>query len=219
MTVHRAKVGKALSPTSPTGAPMSKESTPARANGPAGSRVLSAVLVAVGAALVGSALLMVRHLDAFGVVAFSMIAVATLSSGLVLARRSALFTGWSWSGRTWSEVLTPGGPVRSPFEWIRVGIATSLGATLLLVVSAALLAGVRRLTGGSVVQTLAASDASFSGGIAAAGGILAMLLGLAAFLLGVFAVLSLVVGVIGLGLRSGASSMSLRDWVSMDKRT
>lgn len=198
---------------------MSKAHMPPRADGPAGSRVLSAGLVAVGAALSAAAVLMAPHMDPVGKATFSALAVATLVGGLVLARRSWLFTGWSWSGRTWSELLTPGGPVRSPFEWIRVGIATALGSILVLLVAVAIRAGVRWLNDASVAQLLIGSDASFGQGIAGAAGVLALLLALAALLLGVFAVVTLAVGIIGLGLRSGASSMSLRDWVSMDKRT
>jgi hypothetical protein len=196
---------------------MSKEHRPPRADGP-GSRILSAGLVAVGAALSVAAVLVAPHMDPVGTATFSALAVATLVGGLVLAGRSGLFTGWSWSGRTWPELLTPGGPVRSPFEWIRVGIATALGSILVLLIAVAILTGVGWLNDASVAQLLTASDASFGQGIAGAAGILALLLALAALLLGVFTVVSLAVGIIGLGLRSGASSMSLRDWVSMDKR-
>ena len=198
---------------------MAKERRPLHASGTATSRAASVALVAVGAALLASTVLLASRLRPVEIATFSAFAVAAIGGGLVLARLSGLFRNWSWSGRSWSELLTPGGPVRSPFEWIRVGIATFLGSILLLLVAFGVCAGVGWLDAPSVGQAVAASDASFEQGVALAVGILAMLVGLAAVLLAAFAVVSLAVGVIGLGLRSGASSMSLRDWVSMDKRT
>lgn len=198
---------------------MSKEPKSSTSADQAGQRVLSAVLVVMGTALCGSAALMISHLNRRGVVVFAAFAVATLTGGLVLARRSGLFVGWAWSGRPWSEVLTPGGPVRSPFEWIRVGVAASAGAVLVLLVAVALFAGIAWRNDQRFAQPLVVHDATFGQGILGAVGVLGVLVGLAGLLLGIFAVGSLVIGVIGAGLRSGATSMSLRDWVSMDKRT
>jgi hypothetical protein len=188
---------------------MSKEHVPPHRSGSVGSRILSATMLAVGAALVVSAVLTAPHDDLAGAAIFSAVAVVALIAGLVLARRSGLFAHGSWSGRSWSELLTPGGPVRSPFEWIRVCLAATLGSALILLVALALAAFAR---------SGVAFEASFGQGVITAVGILALIFGIAAILLGAFALVALAVGVIGLGLRSGASSMSLRDWVSMDKR-
>jgi hypothetical protein len=192
--------------------------TPAQASGSVGIRVLGAVLVVVGTALFVSAALMVRYVELGEVAAFAAVAAAMVGVGLWLARRAGLFTGWLWSGRPWSELLTPGGPVRAPFEWIRVGIAATLGTILVLLVAVAVLAGAGWLNDASFTAAVAVSDTSLEQGIAGATRILALFLGLSALLLGIFAIASFAIGLIGLGLRSGASSMSLRDWVSLDKR-
>lgn len=182
------------------------------------ARILSAVLIAIGAAILVSAVLTFQRMGLAMSGAFAVIAIAALGVGLILARRSGLASGWAWSGRSWAELLTPGGPVRTPFEWIRVGIATALGAGLLLLVAGAVRVGAGWLSQASVLRTLGSPDAAVAQGLAAAVGIFALIVGLAALLLAVLAIASLAVGIIGLGLRSGASSMSLRDWVSLDKR-
>jgi hypothetical protein len=194
------------------------ERQPPRANDSVGARVLSAALIAIGTAIFVSAALTFQRMGPAVTGAFVVIAIATLSVGLVLARRSGLAGGWVWSGRSWAELLTPGGPVRTPFEWIRVGIATALGAGAVLLVACAVRVGAGWLRHASVLRTRSSPDAAVEQGIATAVGVFALIVGLAALLLTVLAIVSLAVGVIGLGLRSGASSMSLRDWVSLDKR-
>ena len=187
-------------------------------DGSAGARIVSAVLVMVGVAFFAADALMFRRMDAAGVAVLTAIAVAALAGGLVLARRSGLLRGWVWSGRSWAELLTPGGPVRTPFEWIRVGIAAAVGAIVVYLVAWVVRVGAAWLNHASAPRTLASHSGALEQGVVAAAVILALLIALAALLLGAFAIVSLAIGIIGLGLRSGASSMSLRDWVSMDKR-
>lgn len=144
-----------------------------------------------------------RALHVFGApVTFSALAAMTLTVGLVAAVRSDLRSALSLSGRSWAALLSAGGPVRTPFEWIRLWIATAVisGVLTLACLFVSLIVG---FTG-----DLSRETGSSPFGEATANAVLTLvaMVALFALLLGVFSLMCLAIGVIGFGVRSGQQS-------------
>lgn len=187
------------------------------------AHLASVVVLMVGMALTASAALAVAGIDlscldfcvgsepgawhVFGAPAvFSILAALMLTVGIVVAVKSRLFPALALPGRSWAALLSFGGPVRTPFEWIRLWVATMLIAGVLAAASMF----VSLIVGFSGDLSSSTGPSPFAETAAHAILVFVSMVAYVAALLAVFSVVCLLVGVVGFGVRSGLQSEKLR---------